>query len=361
MVSTPAPSERRYRPGTDYVDTWEGGFIRRNARGQKVYVIRRMVNGALFKVSTRCHTETAAVAQLRRFEANPSAYRPDGDTGERLKVDDDLIDAFLDYSRDVKRNTEQWVGTQRRYLEWWRDVLDGRDLRQLKTPDLVRLLQDARGKPVVADKMKREVIKALASWLRTERHLLTKAADPTLDLKIPQGNSKTRDREDKSFPVGHYLKARKHLTGRYRWALDVLAGTGIHAASLPRFVKDGRFEPYRGTDKKAAAGVIVFPEEKDREEHRVAVSKEVLAAAKRLRSEGYLHLGRFAKALERACIRAKVEPHTPGRYRHAVATWAVNRGADLGAVASFLGHRSPATTRKFYATHATAAKVPTAV
>jgi integrase len=160
--------------------------------------------------------------------------------------------------------------------------------------------------------------------------------------------------------VGHYTKARKHLSGRYRWALDVLAGTGIHAASLPRFVKDGRFEAYRGTNKKVA-GVIVFPEEKDREEHRVAVSAEVLKAAKRLRAEGYLHLGRFAKALERACTKAKVEPHTPGRYRHAVATWAVNKGADLGAVASFLGHRSPTTTRKFYATHATAAKVPTAV
>jgi integrase len=346
--------------GRDYVDTWEGGFVRKDSRGRKVYVIRRMINGGVFKVSTRCHTESAAVAQLRRFEANPSAYRADGQSGEPLLVDDDLIGAFLDYSRDVKRNTEQWVGSQRRYLNWWRDELDSRDLRQLKTPDLVRLLQDDRGRPVVADKMKREVIKALCSWLRTERHMLTKATDPTLDLKVPQGNSKTRDREDKSFPVEHYLKARKHLTGRYRWALDVLAGTGIHAASLPRFVKDGKFETYRGADKKVA-GVIVFPEEKDREEHRVAVSAEVLKAAKRLRAEGYLHLGRFAKALERACKRAEVEPHTPGRYRHAVATWAVERGANIGDVASFLGHRSPTTTRKFYATHATPAKVPTAL
>ena len=37
-----------------------------------------MIHGAVFKVSTRCHTESAAVAQLRRFEANPSAYRADG-------------------------------------------------------------------------------------------------------------------------------------------------------------------------------------------------------------------------------------------------------------------------------------------
>jgi hypothetical protein len=55
--------------------------------------------------------------------------------------------------------------------------------------------------------------------------------------------------------------------------------------------------------------------------YRVAVSAAVLKAAKQLRAEGYLHLGRFAKAFERACIKAKVAPHTPGRYRHAVATW----------------------------------------
>jgi integrase len=131
----------------------------------------------------------------------------------------------------------------------------------------------------------------------------------------------------------------------------VLAGTGVHSEALARFAAAGRFEPTRGKDPRVA-GVLVFPEEKDREEHRVGVSAAVLKAAKHLRGEGYLHLGRFAKALERACRAAKVEPHTPGRYRHAVATWAVERGADLAAVATFLGHRSPTTTRRFSATHA---------
>jgi enoyl-CoA hydratase len=34
-------------------------------------------------------------------------------------------------------------------------------------------------------------------------------------------------------------------------------------------------------------------------------------------------------------------------------------GADIGAVSTFLGHRTLATTKKFYATHAAPAKVPT--
>lgn len=49
----------------------------------------------------------------------------------------------------------------------------------------------------------------------------------------------------------------------------------------------------------------------------------------------------------------------PGYLRHSVATWAINSGADPGKVAAFLGHRSPATTKKFYATHSVPMKVPT--
>ena len=93
----------------------------------------------------------------------------------------------------------------------------------------------------------------------------------------------------------------------------------------------------------------------------MAVSAEVLKPAKQLRSEGYLHLGRFAKALERACIRAKVEPPHPGPVptrRGHVGSRARGRPWGRGLVPRA---PHPATTRKFYATHATAAKVPTAI
>ncbi len=40
----------------------------------------------------------------------------------------------------------------------------------------------------------------------------------------------------------------------------------------------------------------------------------------------------------------------PGQYRHTVATRMLNAGADPAAVAAFLGHKSPHTTRRFYAT-----------
>jgi hypothetical protein len=45
----------------DYAETWEGGFIRHDSKGRKVYVIRRMINGRNYKVSTRATTLRAAM------------------------------------------------------------------------------------------------------------------------------------------------------------------------------------------------------------------------------------------------------------------------------------------------------------
>ncbi len=39
----------------------------------------------------------------------------------------------------------------------------------------------------------------------------------------------------------------------------------------------------------------------------------------------------------------------PGQLRHSVATWMVNSGVPIAAVSTYLGHRSMATTRAFYA------------
>ena len=43
----------------------------------------------------------------------------------------------------------------------------------------------------------------------------------------------------------------------------------------------------------------------------------------------------------------------------AVATEAIERGATPEQVSAFLGHKSPQTTKKFYATLAVAPKIPT--
>ena len=61
---------------------------------------------------------------------------------------------------------------------------------------------------------------------------------------------------------------------------------------------------------------------------------------------------KFGMAVNAACKAAGISPFTPGRFRHSVATWAIEKGADPASVAAFLNHKSPNTTRRFYSTHA---------
>ncbi len=106
------------------------------------------------------------------------------------------------------------------------------------------------------------------------------------------------------------------LAPAHRDALALLDETGWHVSELARFVR----------------GV------------------ELAATAERLRARDGFSVGRFYDAIKAACVVAQVEPFTAGRMRHTLATRAVEAGADVAAVATYLGHKSPSTLRRFYAT-----------
>lgn len=91
----------------------------------------------------------------------------------------------------------------------------------------------------------------------------------------------------------------------------------------------------------------------------MAVSEEVLEAAKRVRERGSFSPIWFYKAVWPGCDTGGIPRFNPGQFRHSVATWTMQAGAAPESVAAFLGHRSPATTKKFYATRAVVPKVPT--
>jgi hypothetical protein len=74
-----ARPDKRGRRMRGKAGRWRGGRIYRSADGKKVYEIRRTVKGRRYEVSTGCTTETAAFAQLERFEKDPENYRPAGD------------------------------------------------------------------------------------------------------------------------------------------------------------------------------------------------------------------------------------------------------------------------------------------
>jgi hypothetical protein len=348
---------RKRRPA-GYVETWDGGYVRRDAKGRQTFVICKMIKGRVFKVSTRTHTISAALEEWKRFQADPRGYVPGGsEHKEPIYLDEKLAEDFLTHSRDVDRNSKPWVRKQKGYLAWWAEELGGVDLRRANLAhDILAALKktkDARNHRIA-------VLKRLYSYLRTVRHVLSAAEDPTFGtLRVPQSSPEQWKRE-KAIPKEHYLLAREHLAPHWRNPMDIQAGTGWHTTELRRFAQSGQVERYpkRG-GAEGVAGVLVCPQTKGGEMLRTAVSEEVQEAAKRLRERGSLSAEKYGLAVKAACKAAGIPVFTPGRFRHSVATWAINNGADPATVAAFLNHKSPRTTRRFYATHAVPTKIPT--
>jgi integrase len=334
--------------------------------GTVTYYIRRTVNGRAYDVSTRATTRAAAEAQLRRFEADPSAYQPGGDTPDPIYLDAALAEAFLRWSLETKGNSPKYVNDQRHTLAWWAEKLAGVDLRRCSLRD--RILPALNGQPGRQPKI--ATLKVLYSWLRAEVHRITTVEDPTFgQLKVPQSKPE-QARRPKALPREHVQLVIEHLASeRWRDLLRVLAGTGMHVSELERFASSGTIEPVpRNADRKndGTAGVIVIDKTKAGDPLRVAVSAEVVSAAKRVLAAGAFDRQKLDKAIRAACKVVKrpdgkvgIPEFGPGQLRHSVATWAIDAGADPAQVSAYLNHKSPRTTRRFYGTHATPAKVPT--
>lgn len=335
---------------TDRTRTWDGGYIRTDAKGREVYYIRRRVEGKLYDVSTRATSSEAANVQWKRFQSNPEAFRPGGSLGGSLSLNVELVRAFLTWSRDEKKNSATYIRDQLRSLEWWTEQLGTVDLRHVRTEELADALDGT-----TARKGKIATLKTFCSWLIHVRHRLDVKEDPTAGLLVPQ-NRPEQWTTPKTFTQKQFRKMRARLEQPWRDAADVLAGTGWHCSELGRFVATGTVE--RHPIEKGF--VLSCPQAKSGEPHRTAVGAAVAEAGRRLHGIAYDYF-EFRKALRSACRGAGMKAATiqAGAFRHSVATWAINSGANPAAVAAFLGHKSVQTTRRFYATHAVPAKVPT--
>lgn len=332
---------------TDRTDTWDGGYRRTNSHGKKVYVIYRRVRGKLYEISTRCTSSAAAAEQYRRFQADPESYKPEGDKPRgALLLTTELGDQFLAWSRHTKRNTAKWVRDQKRALAWWQDRIDRVDLRALSTERVVAELARVPGgrKQLIA------TLKTFYAWLRTERHAITTAEDPTYgQIRVPQAKPKQLTRV-KAVTRAEFDRVLADLTGWHRDALTVLGATGWHWTELERFASGGAVESH----PRSGRAVLLCPHTKGGVPLRTEVSGAARDSARRLRERSTVDYFEFRNAL-----RATGATFNPGYLRHSVATAAINAGADPAQVAAFLGHRSPATTKKFYATHSVPARVPT--
>lgn len=338
--------------------SWLGGFIRYDKRGRPTFWIRRRFgDGRQAKVSTRCHTEQAALAELVLFEKDPVGYVPRIGGAAFIRLDTELARDFLKWSRDECGNTVEWITKQRNLLAWWGEVLKGMDLRHVS---LGRHIIPALDEVETSRQKRIAVLKTLYAWLRKVRHSIATAEDPTFGQLVTPQTRPEQWKRDKAITLEQHERMMKHLgPGPWRDAATVLAGTGWHVTELERFVRTGRAEDRRRDADPEVAGLLICPQRKSGEPQRTEVTIVVLEAAQRLLERGVFGRSRFGMALSRACKAAKVEGFGPGSYRHSVATWAIERGAEVGKVSQFLGHKSARTTKRFYATHAVTPKVPT--
>ncbi|MCM2334173.1 MAG: hypothetical protein NDI82_09525 [Anaeromyxobacteraceae bacterium] len=360
-------------------ESWEGGRIWHDAKGRKVYVIRKQVNGTRYERSTHTSSESAASVQLDRFDADPENYDPRGKPKVApIYLTADLRERFLRWSKEKGKkgygNSVDWVRNQGYHTLFWMKHLGRVDLRKATLAEhILPALRGADGSTELPNyKQRIQVLKTLYGWLRTVEHSLGPAEDPTFGtLTVPPARPAQLDKS-KVVPLKDFLAVVKHLrrheadkrkrTRAWGDLLFMLGGTGWHVTELSRFSECGTLEPIpKGTKDRVSAGVLVVTH-KSSKPHRSRVSAEVLAVAKELVGTGSFSRAIFDKKVGAACEALGVPHFTPGMMRHTVATWAEDHGAAPEFVSGFLGH-SPqtATTKKHYSTHATPKKVPTPV
>lgn len=316
------------------IGEWEGGSVVQAASGKTVYYIRRRISGTLYEVSTRATKLKAALEHLKRFEANPAAYTPEGDAGPTgLVLDEELIEKHIADSKMAGTSAE-WRAKKKKYLTWWSAKFDGRDLRTLTLRDLQLSLDGVKARHHRA-----AVAKALFAWLR-QTGRITRKDDPTLDLKIEQPKPAAWQGRNRAISRADFdATFAKIRSDTYRDVLRALEGTGAHVNEVYRLASG---EGEIGSDTLGLSHKLGHL-------HRMKVSPETVAAAKRLLAGGGFSVSRFAKAVRRAAKEAGVAPWSPGGMRHSVASWLFASGSRLEEISAWLGHLSPATTRKFYA------------
>lgn len=356
----------------DRAERWAGGFVRKVGSGpteRSIFIIRKQVDGRRFEVSTRKGNLTDALLELGKFDKSPSTYEPTPDpdlVGEEgpqpIYLDADLSGRYL---KACKGDSPKYWRSKRKLLAWWLLQLAGKDLRRLDLGEDV-LPHIPAGAPSRSPKI--ATLKHLFSWMADVEggNLIDASENATLSLKVPQADPVQRTRP-KTFSAKNLRRAlallRKMGKTDHADALVVLAETGWHLTELDRLARKvaGTGIEALPTGRKAKRGsaVLLTTHKVGAAPHRTEVGPQTVAAAKRLIKRGSVPANLTPVLVEvNEALGLKADHWVmPGRARHSVATAAVNAGESVAAVAEFLGHRSSATTRRFYSTLAVAKKV----
>ncbi len=323
--------------------------------GKETFIIERRVNGHRYHVSTRCHSERAALKQLERFEADPSNYQPQGEVvAEPLRMTPERVQDFVAWQLDVRGNTDRHAYYVGKYLKDWLVDIGGKDLRHLTLgADIIPKLDARKG----ARSHRIAALKAFFAWLRTEKHLLVSAEDCTRDLLVPQSRiAKHTKKKAVDRPLVQQFILRLEL--RYRDVLLFMALTGWHKTEVERFVRDASSELIDLTPEQMVRDrcmAVARTWHKGKTWTATAIrTQQHLDAARRMKAYGKFPR-KFNEELKRAAIAmgGDVKTGAPlyfplGVMRHSFATWHSQDGADTKRISVALDHKSERTTGAIY-------------
>jgi integrase len=333
-------------------EPWLGGFIRRTGTGKPVFVIEKRIGGAYFKVSTRCHTKTAAERELARFEMDPTGYRPGAMVaGETVKFTAELITEYRDHLT-AAGNTVEWAQENGRLLADWQEQLGHVDLRRVGATEHVKPALKAWSTSLPA---RVTVLKGLYTWLVKEKGVVKHAENPMPAVRIPERRSAKQGVGPRDVPFDRVQLVYPHLRADLRDVLLLLSGTGWHVSEVRRFATAGEIR--KDPTGKHLAVLVTWHK---RREYAVAglMHPEHLEAARRIREAGHIvSRNVLAAHMRKACDAAGLPEGAPervffGAMRHSVATWAIEAGDEMLNVARAFNHTSEKMLRQTYVRHA---------
>jgi hypothetical protein len=318
------------------------GYIR-----DGVWIIEKRVGGKKFHVSTRATSPRAAMKQLERFEADPNGFSAAGTKRvAELALTTELIDDFHAWHKT--HVTTQWADDVYRTLQRWANHLGGIDLRNLSlVDDLKPFIVGAKSRP-----LKVASIKVLFRWLRTEKGLVTRAQDVTLDFITPPFKPRKDTGESKAIEFERLAKVVPLLALHIRDVLELLAATGWHISEVRRFANPeiGRFRYRDAADKPEVLATIGTRHKVGGKWHFTALLfQSHVDAAQRIRERGkVVDRTILRRHLKRACEKAGVKAFNMGDMRASVLTWLRLAGVPPALAAAYVGHTSTATQDRFY-------------
>lgn len=357
------------------VGGWAGGYKLQTAGGDVVFYIEKRIDGVSFHVSTRCTSEEAARVHFRRFMKNPTAYSPSGAApaleGDAVTLDAALILKYREYQlSDANGETPvspAWADEMEARLKDWLERLGS--TRDLRTLSLHKDLKPALASWPTMRGARIKAIKGLFRWLKEETGKIEPGQDPTVALKVPQVAPEKWKRR-KAMKLEHVRAVLTELEQPTRDVLHLQSATGWHLSEVRRLVKEGELlDPPKG--HATVKGVLIV-RHKSGETARTSLSHaEHVETARRLlalrdkptgkngKAKGLPDRTWLAKQMRRAIEKANAkliasgsEDRVPsfglGVIRHSFATWAYESGTPVEVLAEFLGHKSKATTKRFY-------------